>query len=303
MRIGIMLSERPGTDSLDRLAEDLAEVHAEGFSSAWLSQIFGLDALTALAVIGGRVPGIELGTAVVPSYPRHPAALAQQARTVALAIGPGRLTLGVGLSHQRVIEDVYGYDFAQPVRHMTEYVSVLAPLLAGDDVAFRGETLSAAVDLGIPNADPIPLLLAALGPRMLRLAGQRAAGTSLWMTGPKTIREHIAPTITEAAQDAGRPAPRIICALPICVTDDVEDARTRAEKAVGFYGGLPSYRAMLDREGVSGPVDLALIGSEDQVAARVREIADAGATDFVAVPFTRGDSAKRTRALLTSLIG
>ncbi|RBO96040.1 LLM class F420-dependent oxidoreductase [Nocardia puris] len=301
MRIGILLSERAGADSLDRLADDLAEVHAEGFSSAWLSHIFGLDALTALAVIGARVPDIELGTAVVPSYPRHPAALAQQARTVALAVGPGRLTLGVGLSHQRVIEDMYGYDFDKPARHMSEYVAVLAPLLAGEPADFRGETLSGTLDLGVPNPEPVPLVLAALGPRMLRLAGRRTAGTTLWMTGPRTIAEHITPTITAAARDAGRPDPRIICALPVCVTDDPDDARSRAEKAFGFYGQLPSYRAMMDREGVDGPVDLALIGTEDEVAARIRAIADAGATDFVAAPFTRGESAKRTRALLTSL--
>ncbi|WP_043652279.1 LLM class F420-dependent oxidoreductase [Nocardia thailandica] len=301
MRIGIMLNDRPGPDALDRLTDDLAEVAAEGFTSAWLSQIFALDALTALTVIGSRVPDIELGTAVVPSYPRHPAVLAQQARTTALAIGPGRLTLGVGLSHQRVVEDIYGYDYGRPARHMTEYLSVLLPLLDGESVSFRGETLSAEIGLTVPNTDRVPVLLAALGPKMLRLAGQRTAGTTLWMTGPRTVAEHITPTITAAASEAGRPAPRIVCALPVCVTDDPDDARARATKAFGFYGGLPSYRAMLDREGVESPIDLAIIGTEDQVAERVAAVEAAGATDFVAVPFTRGDSAKRTRALLMSL--
>ncbi|MFC4127951.1 TIGR03564 family F420-dependent LLM class oxidoreductase [Nocardia rhizosphaerae] len=301
MRIGIMLTDRPGPDALDRLADDLAEVEAEGFTSAWLSQIFALDALTALTVIGSKVPGIELGTAVVPSYPRHPAVLAQQARTTALAIGPGRLTLGVGLSHQRVIEDVYGYEFTRPARHMAEYLEVLLPLLDGESVAFRGETVTARIGLTVPNPEPVPVLLAALGPRMLRLAGERTAGTTLWMTGPRTVAEHIAPTITAAAAAAGRPAPRIVCALPVCVTDDPEDARARVAKTFGFYGDLPSYRAMLDREGAAGPVDLAIIGTEDEVAERVRAIAAAGATDFVAVPVTGGDSAKRTRALLMSL--
>lgn len=249
MRIGIMLTDRPGSDTIDRLTADLAEFHAEGFSSAWISQIFGLDALTALALIGSRVPEIELGTAVVPSYPRHPAVLAQQARTTALAVGPDRLTLGVGLSHQRVIEDMYGLDFARPARHMSEYLAVLMPLLAGHSADFHGETLSARIGLTVPNTDQVPVLLAALGPQMLRLAGTTTAGTSLWMTGPRTIAEHIAPTITAAATEAGRPAPRIVCALPVCVTDDSADARARAERAFGFYGALPSYRAMLDREG------------------------------------------------------
>ncbi|MDO3646443.1 LLM class F420-dependent oxidoreductase [Nocardia mangyaensis] len=301
MHIGIMLTDRPGPDALDRLADDLAEIRDEGFTSAWLSQIFALDALTALTVIGARVPDIELGTAVVPSYPRHPAVLAQQARTAALAIGPGRLTLGVGLSHQRVIEDVYGYDFARPAAHMAEYLEVLLPLLAGESVSFQGKTVSAQIALTVPNPEPVPVLLAALGPRMLRLAGQRTTGTTLWMTGPRTIAEHITPTITAAAAEAGKPAPRIVCALPICVTDDPDDARDQATQAFGFYGALPSYRAMLDREGAATPADLAIIGTEDEVATRLRAIADAGATDFVAVPFTRGDSAKHTRSLLMSL--
>ncbi|KAB2371929.1 LLM class F420-dependent oxidoreductase [Actinomadura montaniterrae] len=301
MRIGVSLGERGGPDALDKLADDLRRAADDGFASAWMSNIFGVDALTALAVAGSRVPGIELGTAVVPTYPRHPAALAQQVRTVALALGEGRLTLGIGLSHKVVIEDMFGYDFRRPLRHMDEYLSVLLPLLDHRTASFTGETLRGQIGLTVPNEGRVPVLLAALGPKMLRLAAERTDGTVLWMTGPATVRDHIAPTITAAAETAGRPAPRIVCVLPVCVTGDAGRARERAAKAFEVYGTLPSYRAMMDREGAEGPADLAIIGDEDAVGARLEELAAAGVTDFVAGEFMPGEDRTRTRAFLKSL--
>ncbi|WP_280368203.1 LLM class F420-dependent oxidoreductase [Nocardia wallacei] len=301
MRIGILLNEPTGPDALRRITDDLAQAAEEGFDSAWLSHIFGIDALTALAVAGSQVPGIELGTAVVPTYPRHPAAMAQQARTAALAAGPGRLTLGIGLSHQVVIENMFGYGFERPARHMKEYLSILLPLLEGETVCYQGETLSANLALSVPNEGRVPVLVAAMGTQMLKLAGRRADGTVLWMTGPATIRDHIAPTITAAATEAGRPAPRVVCALPVLVTDDVDGARQSAAEVFGAYGSLPSYRAMMDREGAAGPEDLAIIGSEEHVAARLREVSEAGATEFYGVVFAGGDAAARTRKLLAGL--
>ncbi|NKY58848.1 TIGR03564 family F420-dependent LLM class oxidoreductase [Nocardia flavorosea] len=303
MRIGILLSERSGSDALRALTEDLHRTADEGFVSAWMSHIFGVDALTALAVAGSRVPEIELGTAVVPTYPRHPGALAQQVRTTALAVGPDRLTLGIGLSHRVVIENMFGYGFERPARHMREYLSILGPLLQRQPVSYTGETLTGNLELGIPDEGRIPVLLAALGTRMLELAGRRADGTVLWMTGPATIREHIAPAITAAATAAGRAPARIVCALPVLVTDDADAARERAARTFATYGTLPSYRAMMDREGAAGPADLAIIGTEEQVAARVREVFDAGATEFVASVFAGGAEAQRTRALLSGLLG
>jgi 5,10-methylenetetrahydromethanopterin reductase len=147
----------------------------------------------------------------------------------------------------------------------------------------------------------VPVLLAALGPRMLRLAGEQAEGTVLWMTGPATVREHIVPEITAAAKAAGRPSPRVVCILPVCVTDDPDGARAGAAKVFAIYGQLPSYRAMLDREGAAGPADVALVGAEDAVAAQLSALADAGVTDFVAGEYARGDDAKRTRRFLRSL--
>jgi len=301
MRIGISLQDPAGPGAMTALREELRRAAEDGFASAWLNNIFGVDALTALAVAGSQVPGIEVGTAVVPTYPRHPAALAQQALTAAAAVD-GRLVLGIGLSHKVVIEDIFGYDFGKPVRHMREYLAVLLPLLDGQPVSFAGETVRANIGLTTPAPGRVPVVLAALGPQMLRLAGEQADGTVLWMCGPATIREHIVPTITAAASGAGRPAPRVVCSLPVCVTDDPDGARTRAAEIFAIYGELPSYRAMLDREGASGPADVALTGDEEAVGARVSELAEAGVTDFMAVEYTGGADGARTRAFLRSLL-
>jgi len=298
MRFGLFLSGSQKPAALGDVRESIARGADDGFSSVWMSQTFDLDALTALAVAGSQVPGIELGTAVVPTYPRHPAALAQQALTVNAALG-GRLALGIGLSHQIVIEGLYGMSFERPARHMREYLSILMPLVRGENVNFEGETLTARLGLNTPGPKDMPVLIAALAPRMLRLAGEMADGTVLWMTGAKTVAEHVAPAVTEAARAAGRPEPRIVCALPVCVTDDVEAARALAAERFEIYGQLPSYRAMLDREGVQGPADVAIVGDEDEVSARIEALAEAGVTDFVAAEYSPGT---RTREFLKTLL-
>ena len=302
MRIGTSIAEPSGPEALIKLGDQLRAAADDGFASAWMSNIFGLEALISLAVAGSQVPGIELGTAVIPTYPRHPAVLAQQELTADLALG-GRLALGIGLSHQVVIQDMYGYDFERPARHMREYLAVLGPLLAGEAVAFDGETLQAKIGLSVPRfREKMPLLLAALAPQMLKLAGSQADGTVLWMTGPVTIRDYIVPAITAAAAGAGRPDPRVVCVLPVCVTDDPERARADANKAFAIYGQLPSYRAMLDKEGAAGPGDVAVVGPEDSVAAQIQALAEGGVTDFVAGEYARGDDGPRTRALLRTLL-
>ena len=301
MRIGISLTSRSEPDALTRLTRQLQEAADDGLASGWISNIFGLDALTALAVAGAGVPGIEVGTAVVPTYPRHPAVLAQQAQTAAMALA-GRLTLGIGLSHRVVIEDMFGYGFEKPVRHMSEYLSVLLPLLRDEAAHFDGETTRAHLRLTVPSTGRMPVLLAALGPQMLRLAGARTDGTVLWMTGPATVRDHIVPTITAAASEAGQPDPRVVCILPVCVTDDPAAARARAAEIFAIYGELPSYRAMLDREGADGPGDVAITGDEDTVAEQIMALAAAGVTDFVAGEFGHGPARPRTRDLLKSLL-
>jgi 5,10-methylenetetrahydromethanopterin reductase len=300
MRIGTSLAEPGGPDALATLADEVRRAADDGFASAWISNIFGLEALTALAVAGREVPGIELGTAVIPTYPRHPAVLAQQALTASLALG-GRLALGIGLSHRIVIEDMYGYSFDRPARHMREYLSVLLPLLEGETANFDGEGVHAHIGLSVPRAGRVPVLLAAMAPRMLELAGGRTDGTVLWMTGPATVRDYIVPSLRAAAEAAGRPSPRVVCVLPVCVTDDVAAARAAADKVFAIYGSLPSYRAMLDKEGAAGPGDVAIAGDEDSVTAQIKALADAGVTDFVAGEYARGDERTRTRDLLRSL--
>jgi F420-dependent oxidoreductase-like protein len=298
MRLGLFTNN--GSD-LDGFIASVREAADLGFASAWTAQIFGLDALTAIAVAGREVPGIELGTSVVPTYPRHPMMMAGQALTVQAAIG-NRLALGIGLSHQVVVEGMWGYSFDKPARHMKEYLAALMPLLRGEAVGYQGDTLKAFGQLTIANAAPPPVLLAALAPAMLRLAGAVADGTSTWMVGPKTLATHITPAITAAATDAGRPAPRIGSSLPICVTNDADAARERAAKDFVIYGQLPSYRAMLDIEGAAGPADIAIVGDEAAVIAGINAMRDAGCTDFVVNCFGTSDEVARTKALVASLL-
>ena len=300
MRIGMMFDvDRP----FDEVVGQVARLADAGLDTAWCSQIFGYDALTTLAVIGHEVPGIGLGTAVVPTYPRHPVMLAAQALTVQAATG-GRLTLGIGLSHQVVIENVFGQSFDKPARHMREYLSVLMPVLEGEQVTFAGDTLSASTfgPLDIRAPAP-PVLVAALGTTMLRIAGRMADGTVTWMTGPETIEGHIIPTIEAAAAEAGRPVPQIGVGLPVCVTRDVDAARQRAADTFAMYGHLPSYRAMLDREGAAGPADVAIVGDEAEVADQVRRLASIGCTDFCGAPFGTGEELKATVGVLAGLVG
>ncbi|HRW39270.1 MAG: TIGR03564 family F420-dependent LLM class oxidoreductase [Acidimicrobiales bacterium] len=298
MRIGIF----SGDANVATLLETARLAEADGFDSFWLPHIFGVDALCAHTLIASQVPRIELGTAVVPSYPRHPVALAQQALTVS-AVSGGRLTLGVGLSHQIVIEAMYGYSFSKPARHMREYLTALVPLCQGENVSFAGETLTARAQVMVEGAPPVPVMVAALGPAMLQIAAELTAGTVTWMTGPRTLGEHTVPTIRSAAAAAGTGDMRVVGALPVAVTDDLESARERAARVFEVYGSLPSYRAMLDREGVDGPADVAIIGSEAEVRAGIERMRSAGVTDFVAVEFlTDEPAATATREVLKSFL-
>lgn len=302
MKIGVFTGDVIGRGGIERIRTEANHATEDGLDSFWLPNIFGLDGLTALAMIAPEVPGIELGVGVVPMPPRHPMALAQQAVTVQLATG-GRLHLGVGLSHQVVIETMLGLPWDRPVLRTREYLSVLCPLVRDHAVAFTGETLSCAGNIDLADAEPFPVLLAALGPQMLGVAGTLADGTITWMTGPNTIESHIVPRITEAAEAAGRDsAPQVVVGAPVCVTDDPEGARARAGEKLAMYGMLPSYRAMLDREGVAGPADLTIAGSHDEVVEGVNRYAEAGATEFLAVNYS-GDPTEyeATRAALRTL--
>lgn len=268
----------------------------------WVPQLTDVDALTALAVVGREVPGLQVGTAVVPTYPRHPMVMAMQALTVQAATG-GNLVLGIGLSHQVVIEGAFGLSFSKPIRHMREYLEILMPLLHDGKATFEGEELTARTfsPLRVAGAAPPPVIVAALGSQMLNLAGRLADGTALWMVGERTIDTHIVPTITKAAQAAGRPAPRVVVGLPVCVTSDPDSAREQAAGAFGFYNNLPSYRAMLDKEDAEGPADVAIVGDEEAVTASIQRLFDVGATELSLPVFGSKDDRERTFSLLSEL--
>ncbi len=296
MRVGIMLLSG-GTPG--EIVAQVVEAEERGFSSAWLANIRGVDALTVLALAGPRTERIELGTFVVPTYPRHPSALAQQALTVQAATG-NRLTLGIGLSHRVSMEQGLGFDWDHPIRHMREYLATLTPLLAQEEVHFEGEEYTVrGYQLAVKGATAPPVLVAALGPQMLRLTGKMADGTAIWMGGARYIAETAVPEITQAAERAGRPAPRVVAGLPVCVTDNAGAVRDKVAQVYARYGELPSYRAILDREGARGPADVALVGDEAEVRAGLAALAAAGVTDFAASLFVpRGEDRERTLAVL-----
>jgi F420-dependent oxidoreductase-like protein len=298
MRIGINGTPVSNLGSLEDLVAHACEADAQGFASYWLGQWMSVDALTALSVIGRDARRIELGTAVVPVHGRHPFALAMQALT-AQAATHGRLQLGIGLSHRPVVEDQLGLSYQRPARFMSEYLAALDALLQTGEAKFRGELLRCEARLLRTAETPPPVQLAALGPRMLELAGRATAGTNLWLAGARVVREHVAPRIRAAAEQAGRPAPCIVVGLPICVTDEVERARRRVHKSFGATSEFDSYRDILGREGVEGPEDVALIGDEARVGASLDELEQEGATEFVAMELCKGEEeARRTRDLL-----
>ena len=304
MRIGINGSSLIATGaSLSAMADHLVEAETAGFASYWLAQLAVPDALTAIAAFGARTTTIEIGTAVVPTWPRHPLMLAAQALTVQEAIG-NRLALGIGLAHKVSVESTLKVPFVRPAKHMDEYLSVLLPAVRDRKVSFTGEIWSAEVEAigGAPGAQAPAVLLAAMGPRMLALAGGRTDGSILWLSGPKVISTVIKPALDEAAEAAGRPQPRIMASVPVCVTKNRDDVRGLIGTLLAGYNELPSYRGVMDAEGVGGPGDVSVVGDEDEVRAGLAAFAAAGVTDFAALEFpTNPDETAATRALLTEL--
>jgi F420-dependent oxidoreductase-like protein len=290
MRIGLLdggqRDRRPAT--LDELLARACLAEEVGLSSVWFSNIFGHDAMTVAALAARVTDRIAIGTAITPTYPRHPHAMAQQAASTAAA-ARGRFTLGVGPSHRVVVEEMWGLSYEHAYAHTREYLSVLVPLLTTGKVEHAGAEFTVRAHLTSTDGLPVPVLLSGLGPKMLALAGTLAAGTITWMVGARTLREHIVPRIREAAAEAGRPAPRIVVELPLALTDDVAAARALAGRMFKGYGVLPAYRAMLDREGVAGPAEVAVVGDRDAIGEQLLRLAEAGATDFNAAPIALGE--------------
>lgn len=280
------------------MIDNATRIEQLGFHSLWMATIYSYDALTALTAIGTATNRIELGTAVVATHPRHPMAMAQQALTASAAC-QGRFTLGIGLSHRYVIEQEMGLSYEQPSQHMREYLDVLLPLLRDGTVDYQGERYRTRAALNVPEAKTPQLVIAALGPAMLNLAGSRTDGTTLWLTGPKTIANHTVPVIRQAASDAGRGEPRVIAGMPIVLTEDPAGTRAMVSRQLALYAGIPSYRAMLDREGAAGAGDVALVGNETELRQQLRELQDIGVTDLNAVLVNEDEATyERTLAFL-----
>lgn len=282
MRIGINGSGLLAAPDLSAMTADIVRAEGAGFSTYWLAQTGLVDSTAALTLGGLQTSAIELGTAVVPTWPRHPQAMAAQALTAQAATN-GRFILGLGLAHKPSVEGNWKMTWEKPIRHMLDYLAVLDDLLNTGSASFEGEVWSFEGTYARPTDAPPKVMLAALGDQMLKIAGKRSDGTILWCVGPKTLEQQIVPGINDAADAAGRPTPAVVCSLPVWVTDKPDEARAQVAKMLTIYGQLPSYRAMLDIEGVEGPADISLIGDEDTVRAGLAEIAAAGATDFTAV--------------------
>jgi 5,10-methylenetetrahydromethanopterin reductase len=299
----IAISLWGGTDasSIAAVTDRVAAAHAQGFGGIWFPQTLAFDTITALAVAGSIVGDIALGTAVVPIQGRHPIPLALQALTAVDSIGPGRFSLGVGVTHAVVAENWFGISYGDSVRLADEELQALSGLLgAGRASAVAGEMLTARVTLPSTVAAP-SLMVAALGPKMLALTGRHADGTITWMTGRHTLATRVVPQLTDAAAAAGRGAPRVVVGLPVCVTNDVADARDRVRPAMLGAAQMPSYARQLAAEGVDDPTEIAIIGSDAQVRDHIEQLAAAGATELMANVVGDPDEVARTRALLAAL--
>ncbi|MET9214169.1 MULTISPECIES: LLM class F420-dependent oxidoreductase [unclassified Nocardia] len=313
MRIGVMIGPERGDSGrkLERMLRDIAWAESAGLDTAWIPQIpTDFDALITVAAMGLATSRIELGTAVVPLQAQHPVALARQALSAHAAAG-GRLALGVGPSHHWIVRDMLGLPYEKPAAYTRDYLEVLAAGLTGSgSVDVENDTFAVHNPLDLGPVAPVPVLVAALGPVMLRIAGEQADGTVLWMADERAIAEHVVPRITKAAADAGRPAPRVVAGLPVCLCapGQVDEARERANRILGEAEVSPNYQRLLDQGDASTIGDLCLAGDEDAIAAGLRRYAEAGATDISVRLLPIGDdrdaliaSKQRTRTMIAEL--
>lgn len=303
MRIGLTggAATTPGIIAKARQAE------ADGFTSLWYASLVAGDPLVAIAMAGRETAHIELGTAVLQTYPCHPLLQANRAASVADAMGRPGFTLGIGPAHEPLIRGVYGLSYDHPGRNTEEYLQILTAALKGQQVDIDGQDWATHTGGRIVTpAHHIPVLLAALGPRLLRVAGELADGVVLWMAPAKAIDSHIVPNLQRAAAAAGRPAPRIVAGLPVAVHDDEQEARVAAAANSAMYSEMANYQRILRLAGAESPADAAIVGSTATVRAQLQSLFDAGATDFWAAVFPVGPdkraSLRRTHDLLRELV-
>ncbi|TQM45506.1 TIGR03564 family F420-dependent LLM class oxidoreductase [Pseudonocardia cypriaca] len=295
MQIGMWIDEeRP----LPAVVEAVVDAERRGFARAWFGQRVGWDPMTAIAAIGDRAARIGLGTAIVVTWSRHPLTLAAEALTVQAAV-QGRFTLGIGPSHQPIVEGRFGHRWHRPGLHVEEQLDVLLPALRGEAVEVHGETVTAAGTLTAPGASAPPLLISAHGPRLLRLAGERADGVITTWTDPRSVAENVVPAVRAAA--AGRPDPQVVVGVIATLTDDPDAARTHVAQNFGMAGDLPSYRRTLDQAGMAGPEDTVLAGNEAELEKAVRRFADAGVTELQLCPVGPPAEQERTIAFFGEL--
>jgi 5,10-methylenetetrahydromethanopterin reductase len=296
--IAISLWAGAGHRTVAELVTAVEDAAAAGWRGIWVPQTLTFDTLTALAVAAQAVADIKLGTAVVPIQGRHPIPLAQQALTVAQVAGD-RFTLGIGVTHRMLSEGFYGIPYEHVVDLCREELQALNGLLGPSHRSDHvGQYLTSRGGLMLEAPTP-ELVVAALGPRMLELAGSLSDGTVTWMTGPNSLREQIVPTIRAAAERAGRPSPRVIAGLPVCVTADVEAARETVRPRLEGAARLPSYRRMLEREGLDDLADLAIVGDADLVSERIADLAELGVTELMADVFGTPDEREAAVELLS----
>jgi F420-dependent oxidoreductase-like protein len=302
MRIGL----GAGAATIDRIIEQAVEAEAAGFATLWFPSAVLGDPLAAIAVAGRATARIELGTAVLVTYAAHPALTAARAASVSASMGRPGFVLGMGPSHDMAIERMYGLSYAHVGRHTEEYTRIVTAALRGEEVHLDGDDFRVHLASPTPAPFPVPVLLGALAPRMLRVAGEVADGTVTWMANREALESHVVPRIRAAAVAAARPAPRVVVGLPVAVHDDLDEARAEAARQYGFYGELPNYARILRAGGLERSADACIVGDEDAVATQLRALVGAGATDVWAAIFPVGDDRKgsraRTRALLEQLV-
>ena len=292
MPTGLVLAARPhATNLVDDVIDQAREAHAAGVGQIWLAQQFDHDAITLAGLIGAAVPGLGVGTSVVPINPRHPLIVASQAQT-AQAASHGNFSLGLGLGAHEPEQLAFGTSWSNTIGRLREHLSVLRAIFDDGAVAFRGAELSAnpAWPVTVAGGRPVPVYVAAMGPKALQVTGELADGTLPFLAGPRTITEFIQPTIARAAAEAGRPSPKIIAAVPVLVSDDKDGASEVAAAKLAFYETIPSYQKVIARERVDRVTELAAVGSAKAVADRLKSYLDAGATDVVLSPLRTEDA-------------
>jgi F420-dependent oxidoreductase-like protein len=294
MPTGIVLFPNPqAANVVDDVVSQAERAHALGVRQVWLAQQFDHDAIALAGLVGAAVPGLGVGTSVVPINPRHPLIVASLAQT-AQAAAHGNFSLGLGLGAHEPERQAFGASWPNTIQRLREHLTVLRSIFDTGTVDFAGDEISARPGwpVRVAGGTPIPIYVAAMGPKALQVTGELADGTLPFIAGPRAIGEFIEPTIAKAAADAGRPKPRVIASVPVLVSDDVESARAVAARELGFYATIPSYQKVIAREGVDSVADLAVVGPAESVTRQLRSYLDAGATEVVLSAIDRADPAQ-----------